>query len=126
MSEFVPKKSFLRGILLHYYIMKKSAAESHRILVEVYGDHALSDTTCRDWFRRFKNDDFSTEDKERPGQEKKFQDKDLVTLLEQDSCQTQLELADSLGVTQAAISKRLKALGMIRVKANSKKEKLFD
>ncbi|KAG5315597.1 MOS1T transposase, partial [Pseudoatta argentina] len=45
----------------------KSAAEAHRILVQTYGDNALSDTTCRDWFRRFKNNDFQLEDKERSG-----------------------------------------------------------
>ncbi|KAG5307577.1 MOS1T transposase, partial [Pseudoatta argentina] len=45
----------------------KSAAEAHRILVQTYGDDALSDTTCRDWFRRFKNNDFELEDKERSG-----------------------------------------------------------
>ncbi|EFN77431.1 hypothetical protein EAI_13541, partial [Harpegnathos saltator] len=44
---------------------KKSAAETHRILVETYGDYALLETTCRDWFRRFKNNDFDVEDKER-------------------------------------------------------------
>ncbi|KAG5324977.1 MOS1T transposase, partial [Pseudoatta argentina] len=67
MSIFVPNKVYLRGILLHYFIQKKSAAEAHRILVQAYGDNALSDTTCRDWFRRFKNNDFELEDKERSG-----------------------------------------------------------
>lgn len=33
MSTFVPEKLFLRGVLLHYFYMKKSAAKSHRILV---------------------------------------------------------------------------------------------
>ena len=36
MSNFVPNKVFLRGVLLHYFNMKKGAAESHRILVGVY------------------------------------------------------------------------------------------
>ncbi|KAG5326433.1 MOS1T transposase, partial [Pseudoatta argentina] len=67
MSIFVPNKVYLRGILLHYFIQKKSAAETHRILVHTYGDNALSDTTCRDRFRRFKNNDFELEDKERSG-----------------------------------------------------------
>ena len=42
MSNFVPEKVFLRGVLLHYFNMKKTAAESHRILVQVYGEHALA------------------------------------------------------------------------------------
>ncbi|KAG5325402.1 MOS1T transposase, partial [Pseudoatta argentina] len=82
MSKFVPNKVYLRGILLHYFIQKKSAAEAHRILVQTYGDNALSDTTCRDWFRRFKNNDFELGDKERSGAPKKFQDKELEQLLD--------------------------------------------
>ncbi|KAG5307861.1 MOS1T transposase, partial [Pseudoatta argentina] len=82
MSIFVPNKVYLRGILSHYFIQKKSAAEAHRILVQTYGDNALSDTTCRDWFRRFKNTDFELEHKERSGAPKKFQDKELEQLLD--------------------------------------------
>ncbi|KAG5323647.1 MOS1T transposase, partial [Pseudoatta argentina] len=40
------------------------------------------DTTCRDWFRRFKNNDFQLEDKERSGAPKKCQDKELEQLLD--------------------------------------------
>ena len=62
MSTFVPNKVYLRGILLHYFIQNKSAAEAHRILVETYDENALSDTTCRFWFRRFKNNYFKLDD----------------------------------------------------------------
>ena len=83
MSTFVPNRVYLRGILLHYFIQNKSAAGAHRILVETYGDNGLSDTTCRDWFRRFKNNDFKLEDKERSGASKKFEDKELEEILDE-------------------------------------------
>ena len=102
MSNFAPEKVFLWGVLLHYFNMKKTAAESHRILVEVYGEHALAEQTCQKWFARFKSGDFGLEDEERPGQPKKFEDEELEALLDEDCCQTQEELAESLGVTQAA------------------------
>ncbi|KAG5314669.1 MOS1T transposase, partial [Pseudoatta argentina] len=105
---------YLRGILLHYFIQKKSAAEAHRILVQTYGDNALSDTTCRDWFRRFKNNDFQLEDKERSDAPKKFQDKELEQLLDEDPSQTQSELGKILQVDKSTVSKRLKGLGMIQ------------
>ena len=114
MSIFVPNKVFLRGILLNNFNMKKSATESHRILVEVYGDHALAERTCQKWFARFKSGDFCLEDQERPGQPKKFEDAELAALLDQDSCQTQEDLAKSLGVEQSTVSRRLKAMGMIQ------------
>lgn len=46
--------------------------------------------------------------------QKKFEDEELETLLDEDPCQTQEELAKSLGITQAAISKHLKALRFIQ------------
>ena len=69
--------------------------------IEDYGDTAPTDKSCREWFRRFKDGDFSVEDKLRSGQPKKFEDKEL---LEEDQSQTQEELADSLDVTQQAVS----------------------
>ena len=92
MSTFGPNKVYLRRIFLHYFIQDKSAAEVHRILAEPYGDNALSDTTCRDWFRRFKNNDFKLEDKERFGAPKKFEDKELEEILDEDRTQTLAEL----------------------------------
>lgn len=114
MSKFVPDKVFLRGVLLHYFNMNKSAAEAHRILVDVYSEHALAEQTCRKWFARFKAGDFDLDDKERPGQPKKFEDNDLQALLNENSCQTLKELSTSLEVDFSTIGKRLKSLGMIQ------------
>ena len=58
------------------------------------------------------------EDEERPGQPKKFEDEKLKALLDEDCCQPQEELAESLGVTQAAISKCLKAAEYIQKQGN--------
>jgi len=74
MSNFVLIKQHLRKVLIFCFNWKKkSAAEAHRMLVEVYGNTAPTDKSCREWFRRFK--DFSVEDKPRSGQPKKFKDK---------------------------------------------------
>ncbi|XP_018402810.1 PREDICTED: uncharacterized protein LOC108779803 [Cyphomyrmex costatus] len=78
--------------------------EAHRMLVEVYGDTAPTDKSCREWFQRFKNGDFSVEDKPRSGQPKKFEDKELEALLEEDQSQKQEKLAESLGLTQQDVS----------------------
>ena len=42
----------------------------------------------------FKDEDFSVEDKPRSGQPKKFEDKELEALLEEDQSQMQEELAE--------------------------------
>ena len=89
MSNFVPEKVFLRGVLLHYFNMEKTAAESHRILVEVYGEHVLAERTCQKWLARFKSGYFGLEDEERPRWPKMFEDEELAALLDVDCCQTQ-------------------------------------
>ena len=98
--------------------MRFAKRDGHRILVEVYGEHALAERACQNWFARFKSGDYGLEDEERHGQPKKFEDEELEALLDEDCCQTQEELAESLGVIQAAISKRLKAAGYIQKQGN--------
>jgi len=96
MSNFVLTKQHLRKILIFCFNWKKSA-EAHRMLVEVYGDTAPTDKSCREWFRRFKDEDFSVEDKPRSGQPKKFEDKELEALLEEDQSQRKRSLQNHWG-----------------------------
>ena len=117
MSNFEPNKRHLREILIYFFNLKKSAAEAHRLLAETYGEAALSERTCREWFQKFKNGKFDIEDKERSGRPKVYEDAELEALLDQDSCQMQEELARTLGVTQQSISHRL-----IRKKSPTKRD----
>ncbi|UYV78857.1 hypothetical protein LAZ67_17000019 [Cordylochernes scorpioides] len=48
----------------------------------------------------------------------KFEDAELEALLDEDSSQTQEELAETLGVTQQAILNRLKVMGMVQKQGN--------
>lgn len=118
MSQFEPTKYHMRELLIYFFNLKKSAAESHRLLVEAYNEDALSERTCREWFQKFKKGDFDVKDKDRSGRPKIYEDADLEKLLDEDSSQTQKELALSLEVTQQAVSHRLKSLGMIHKQAN--------
>ncbi|KAG5322685.1 MOS1T transposase, partial [Pseudoatta argentina] len=98
MSNFVLTKQHLREVLIFCFNWKKSAAEAHRMLVKVSGDIASTDKSCRE----------------------KFENKELETLLEEDQSQTQEELAESLEVTQQAVSARLRAMGIIQSKQQRK------
>ncbi|GBP20713.1 Mariner Mos1 transposase [Eumeta japonica] len=90
------KKTAKKGeILIYFFNLKKSVAEAHRLLVEAYNEAALSERTCREWFQKFKYDDFDIEDKDRSGRPKNYEDAEL----EEDSSQTQKELALTLEVT---------------------------
>ncbi|UYV76611.1 hypothetical protein LAZ67_14001442 [Cordylochernes scorpioides] len=57
-------------------------------------------------------------DKERGGRPIKFEDAELEALLDEDSSQTQEELAETFGVAQQAISNRLKVMGMVQKQGN--------
>ena len=77
------------------------------MLVESYGEPALSERSCREWFQKFKNSEFDIEDKERSERPNVYEDAELKALLDQVSCQTQEELVSTLGMTQRAIYHRL-------------------
>ena len=62
-SDFVPNNRHLQEVLIFFFHLKKTAAEAHRELQKFYGDAALSETMCRDWFRRFKDGYFYVDDR---------------------------------------------------------------
>jgi len=77
MSNFVPRNYDLRTALIFCYHLKKTAAESHRMLVETYDEHALSKSQCFEWFKKFKSGDFYMRNEERGKPPKKFEDSEL-------------------------------------------------
>jgi len=74
--------------------VKNFAVESYQLLVKAYGETALSETTCRDWFRHFKSGDFYMENEEHAGRSKLVEDAELEALLDEDPYQTQEELEE--------------------------------
>ena len=114
MTDFVPETDDLRKALIFCFHLKKSAAESHRMLVEAYGDHALSEATCKRWFRRFRDGDFDVRNEERGRPPKKFEDIELQTILDEDPTLSQKQMAEMLNVAQQIISDRLRAMGKIQ------------
>ena len=94
MSSFEANKCHLRELFNYFFNLKKSAAEAHRLLVQIYGEAALSERRCSEWFQKFKNGEFYIEDKEHSGRPKVYEDAELEALLDQDSCQTQEDQYD--------------------------------
>ena len=84
------------------------------MICSALGEVAVTHKTCKKWFQRFRNGNFDLSDRKRPGQPKKFEDKELEQLLEENPTHTETELAHAIGVTQQAISSRLHRLGRIQ------------
>ncbi|EFN82254.1 hypothetical protein EAI_13584, partial [Harpegnathos saltator] len=61
--------------------MRKSAAEALRMLSNTYGEAAISERTCHEWFQRFKNGDFHVEGQHSGGREKVLEDSELEIAL---------------------------------------------
>lgn len=106
-------KNFFRGLLLSKFDEGKNAAQAFEEILAVYPNLAQSYRTCRRWFQRYKNGDFSTSDRERSGRPHKFDDAALQALLDADASQTENQLAQALGVARSTISVSLKRLGKI-------------
>jgi len=47
------------------------------MLSNTYGEAAISERTCYEWFQRFKNGDFDVEVRHSDGREKVFEDAEL-------------------------------------------------
>ncbi|GFW86330.1 mariner Mos1 transposase [Trichonephila clavipes] len=50
MSAYKPNSHHLRKVLIFCIGMKKSAAETHRMLSNTYGETGISERMCREWF----------------------------------------------------------------------------
>ena len=82
----MPKKGYLQRIVLHYFIQKGFTAESHIILAEPYGDHTLSETASRDWFRLFKHKDLDFVDNDRSSATKRMKYEEFERVLYENTC----------------------------------------
>jgi len=66
----------MQKVLLFCFNLKKSSAESHRMLVKAY-DECFVGTTYRDWFRRFNDNNFDLSNKKRENRPRKVEDYQL-------------------------------------------------
>jgi hypothetical protein len=58
--------------------VRKSPAETHRMLRKTYGNDALGQTTTYEWFKRFKNGRTSMDDDELSGRPSTSRSKPLI------------------------------------------------
>ena len=80
MSKDIPTKHYLREVLLYYYILKKSVAETHCLLIDIYGEQLSMFHSIQ-----LLNNDFSDSPFRREWQRtrrctKKFEDAELQAL----------------------------------------------
>ncbi|KAL6265755.1 hypothetical protein P5V15_002561 [Pogonomyrmex californicus] len=66
---------------IHFAFLKKNAAEASAMICAAYGENAVSHTTCKRWYQKFRQGDFSLEDEPRAGRPQKIETNELQALL---------------------------------------------
>ena len=104
-------KEHFRHCLLYEYQQGKKAKDAFEALNKVFGDNLVTYPTVTRWYKQFESGDLSLEDHEREGRPEKCLYNYLQALLDENSCRTQQELAEVLGVERTTIARHLKAMG---------------
>lgn len=99
--------------------MLSSIQQLRRILVKTYGDNGFSEKKqAEDGFNNSIAVFSTLKMKNILALRKNFEDTVMEASLEEDTCQTQEELAETLGVDQSKVSRRSKLMGMIQKQRN--------
>lgn len=102
-----------RHILLYYFRKGKNATQAHRKLCAVYGNDALKERQCRNWFAKFRSGDFSLQDEHRSGRPVKVDDDKIKAILDSDPHSTTQEIANELKISHSSVENHLKQLGYV-------------
>ncbi|KAL6254818.1 hypothetical protein P5V15_014153 [Pogonomyrmex californicus] len=87
-------KEHIRFSIHFAFHLKKKAAEATAMIYAAYGENAVSHT-CKRWYQKFRQGNFSLEDEPRAGRPQKIETNELQALLDiPNSAQTEKELAE--------------------------------
>ena len=102
------QKEHYRHILLFYFRKRKNASQAHKKLCTVYGDEALKERQCQNWFDKFRSSDFSLKDEKRSGRTVEVDDDLIKAIIDSDRHSTTCEIAEKLHVSHTCIENHLK------------------
>jgi len=85
---------------IHFAFHLQKNAEAIAMICAAYGENAVSHITCKRWYQKFRQEDYSLEDEPRAGGSQKIETDGLQALLDINSAQTANKLAEQLGVMQ--------------------------
>ena len=104
-------KTVIRSCLLYEFKQGSKVKEATEKIRAVFGENCLSERTCRNWFSSFESGDFSISDKPRSGRPLAINDGDLMKVIEEDSSQSLVALAETFQVAPETIRLHLHRLG---------------
>ena len=92
---------------MHFYFREgKNAEQAAKKLPDVYGEEALKDRQCRNWFDKFRSEDFPIKDQQRPGRPNEVNDQ-IKTIFELDRHVTVQEIEEMLKIPKSTIDRHI-------------------
>ena len=87
--------------MLYYFKTGKNGTEMQKKICAVYGESAVSDGTCPEWFVKFCAGDFLLDDAPWSGGPVEVDSDQMETLIENKQCYTTREIADILKISKS-------------------------
>ncbi|CAK9832788.1 Histone-lysine N-methyltransferase SETMAR [Anthophora retusa] len=103
-----------RHILLYYFRKGKNASQAQKKLCAVYGNEALKERQCRNWFARFRSGDFSLKNAQRSGRPVEVDETHIKAIIDSDRHSITRDIAEKFNVLHTCIEKKLKMLGYVK------------
>ena len=82
--------------MLFYFRKGKNAAQTAKKIRDVYGEEALKDRQCRNWFDKFRFEDFPLKVEQRSGRPNEVDDDQIKAIIESDCHVTAREIKEML------------------------------
>ena len=81
----------------------------------MYGEEALEDRQCRNWFDNFRSGDFSLKDEQPSGRPNEVDDHQIKAIIESDRHVTMREIEKMLKIPKSTIDRLIQRLGIVKI-----------
>ena len=108
------KNEHFRHILLFYFHKRKNAPQAAKKLRIVYGEEALKDRQCLNFFDKFRSRHFSLKGERRSGRPNEVDDDQIIAIIESDHHVTVREIKEILQISKSTIDRHIQRFGLVK------------
>ena len=108
------KNEHFRHNLFFYFCKGKNAGRAAKKLRDVYGEEAVKDRHCQNWFDKFRSGDISLKDVQRSGRPNEVDDEQIKAISESDRHLTVRKIKEMLKIPISTIGLYIQHLGIVK------------